>query len=94
MNLVSSRGVSYWIDFLWAALRAGLEVNGALHLDPLQAAYDARRARRVLTEHDVVLLNVTADEVDADPDGAVDEVIAFLTARATALGVPRSVFEC
>ena len=87
-NLVTVAGHAYWLDFFWERLRAGLEVNGGLHLDPVQAAYDARRARRVLTEFGVVLLPLTADEVDADLDGAVGEVLGFLVSRAKALGVP------
>lgn len=87
-NVVTAAGPAYWLDFFWETLLAGLEVNGGAHLDPVQATYDARRARRVLTESGIVLLPLTADEIDADLDGAVDEVIAFLISRAKALGVP------
>lgn len=92
-NLVTVAGAAYWLDFFWERLRAGLEVNGGLHLDPMQAAYDARRARRVLTGFGVVLLPLTAAEIDADLEGAVDEVLAFLVARAKALGVPAPVAQ-
>jgi len=90
-NLLTGLGVSYWLDFLWRSLLAGLEVNGGLHFDPVQAGYDARRARRVLTEHGVVLMMLA--DGSADADGAVDEVVAFLRSRADRLGVPRSAFE-
>lgn len=88
VNISTDDGSSYWLDFFWELLRAGLEVNGGVHLDPVQAAYDARRARRILTQHGIVLLPLTAAEVDADVDGAVDEVERFLISRAAALGVP------
>ncbi len=92
-NLVTAAGLTYWLDFFWEHLLAALEVNGGAHLDPIQAAYDARRARRVLTEFGIVLLPITAAEVDADVEGAVDEVDAFLRSRAAKLGVPVPITE-
>ena len=89
----TSDGFSYWIDFLWEVLRAGVEVNGECHLDPVQAAYDARRTRRVVTDLGIVLLPLTTDDIDRDVEGAVDEVVAFLKSRASALGVPRSMLQ-
>ncbi|HVE63386.1 MAG TPA: DUF559 domain-containing protein [Mycobacteriales bacterium] len=92
-NLITPDGFSYWLDFLWASLLAGLEVNGPHHLDPAQAEYDARRARRVLTHFGVMLLPLTTAEIDADLDGAVREVVSFLISRAQRLGVPAPVVD-
>jgi very-short-patch-repair endonuclease len=91
VNVTTSQGFSYWLDFLWETLLAGLEVNGAHHLDPAQAAHDARRARRVLTDLGIVLLPLTTAEIDRDVEGAVDEVVSFLASRARTLGVPLPV---
>ncbi|HVF19833.1 MAG TPA: hypothetical protein VNA14_06290 [Mycobacteriales bacterium] len=93
LSVVTAAGHAYWLDFFWETLLAGLEVNGGAHLDPVQATYDTRRARRVLTEFGIVLLPLTADEIDADLDGAVDEVIAFVRSRARRLGVPDPLRE-
>ena len=42
----------------------------------------------MLTERGLVLLPLTAAEVDADVDGAVDEIVRFLATRANELRVP------
>jgi len=63
----------YIADFYCDDAKLIVELDGAYHLSPKQAEWDAKRDR-AMKEHGIRTLRITNDELEADPAGTLHRI--------------------
>ena len=77
------------LDTFCVEHRLAVEVDGDVHADPAQAAYDAERAQ-YLKEHGIRVLRFSNDEIAADLDGVLKRIVAACVGLEPAPPTPHS----
>jgi very-short-patch-repair endonuclease len=68
------------LDFYCAAARLGIELDGGIHRETEQAAYDRQRSED-LAELGVLVLRFWNDEVLSDPENVIRQIIGCIEER-------------
>lgn len=71
---------AYILDFYCASARLAIELDGAVHDDPQQAAYDAVRTR-ALAEDGILVIRFRNESIRDDLDGVCASILRAVTER-------------